>query len=142
MSEQLFKVLRKGGRSVYANSVYDLPVKNDDGSWTPGAWMPPVPHLVECVSGYHVCTANQLVRWLNDEIYLAEVRGERLDLADKIVVSEVRLVSKVEAWNEKTARLWMADVAEHVLPIYERWAPGDDRVRKCIDAVRDYADSL
>lgn len=37
--------------------------------------------------------------------------------------------------------LWLvrADIAQLVLPIYEKQFPTDDRVRDCIQAIRDYA---
>jgi len=39
---------------------------------------------------------------------------------------------------ERKLRLWMSDCAAHVLHIYERDYPADDRPRKAIKAARDY----
>ena len=44
--------------------------------------------------------------------------------------------------KDKEIRLFAADCAEMVLPIYEKEYPDDDRPRKAIQAARDYANEL
>lgn len=44
--------------------------------------------------------------------------------------------------KDKELRLFAADCAEMVLPIYEKQFPNDDRPRKAIQAARDYANGL
>ena len=44
--------------------------------------------------------------------------------------------------KDKELRLFAADCAEMVLPIYENQYPNDDRPRKAIQAARDYANGL
>ena len=44
--------------------------------------------------------------------------------------------------KDKEIRLFAADCAELVLPIYENQYPDDDRPRKAIKAARDYANGL
>ena len=44
--------------------------------------------------------------------------------------------------KDKEIRLFAADCAELVLPIYEKQYPNDDRPRKAIQAARDYANGL
>ena len=44
--------------------------------------------------------------------------------------------------KDKDIRLFAADCAELVLPIYEKQYPNDDRPRKAIQAARDYANRL
>ena len=44
--------------------------------------------------------------------------------------------------KNKEIRLFAADCAELVLPIYENQYPDDDRPRKAIKAARDYANEL
>lgn len=44
--------------------------------------------------------------------------------------------------KDKELRLFAADCAEMVLPIYEKQYPDDDRPRKSIQAARDYANGL
>lgn len=44
--------------------------------------------------------------------------------------------------KNKEIRLFAADCAELVLPIFEKEYPNDDRARKAIQAARDYANAL
>ena len=44
--------------------------------------------------------------------------------------------------KDKEIRLFAADCAELVLPIYEKQYPNDDRPKKAIQAARDYANGL
>ena len=44
--------------------------------------------------------------------------------------------------KDRELRLFAADCAEMVLPIFEKDYPNDDRPRKAIQAVRDYANGL
>ena len=133
-----YKFLREGGVGVYSDVQWSLPTKNDDGTWTPGEWMPVVEKLELCESGYHVCTLEQSPMWAHSEMYEVEVRGESLDGNDKSCHQQARLLRRVETWNERTARLFACDCAEHVLSIFERERPDDNRVRNCIRVTRRY----
>ena len=139
----LYKVLDAEGCSCNGgDSKWSLPTRNDDGTWTPGEWMPEIDGpLVECENGYHLATLEQLVRWLNARIFVAEVDGELVESIDheKWVARKVRLVSET-AWDERMARLFACDCAEHVLPIYEKDYPKDPRPRKAVETARAYAD--
>jgi hypothetical protein len=138
----LYKVLDADGRSCNGgNMQWSLPTKNNDGTWTPGEWMPEIEGpLVECRNGYHIATLEQLPYWLNARIFVAEVEGELIESSDKKkwVARKVRLVSET-AWNERTARLFACDCAEHVLYLYERKYPDDKRPRAAIETARKYA---
>ncbi len=131
-----YKVLGEGGISCNGGTgKWSLP---RDGQ--PGDWMPKIETVIPCRSGYHLCRRQDIISWLNEEIYEAEGRGKfiRHD-NNKDVFPEARLVKKVENWNEKSARLFAADCAEHVLPIFKKHYPNDDRPRKAIQAARDFA---
>ena len=133
-----YKVLGKNGKACHGGS----------GSWhlpkngKPGKWMPKIDNIEPCVRGYHLCEEGDLLEWLNDEIYEAEGRGKSIRGTSKTVFEEARLIRKLDAWTERTARLFVADCAEIALPIYERHYPNDDRPRKAIEAARKYADGL
>jgi hypothetical protein len=58
---------------------------------------------------------------------------------DKVVVRRARVTERIDAWNERTARLFAADCAERVLSLFESVYPGDDRPRAAIQAARDQA---
>lgn len=107
-----------------------------NGRWARvGEWMPAVKgDLVLRRNGYHLCRDGDLVQWLRPELYIAECRGERTDSDDKIVVREARLVRRVEVWNERTARLFACDCAEHVVHL-----TNDDRVAAAIQVARRFA---
>jgi len=128
-------------------------VLNDDGTpfhggigqWSlpegdkPGKWMPPIENLELCASGYHVINKNQLIEWIGPTIFEVEVKGKFIHDANKSVFESARLIRKIEAWNDKTARLFAADCAERVLPFYESEYPNDSRPRLAIDATRKFA---
>lgn len=139
-----YKVLKNDGSCANGGSgKWHLPKKLKDGTWKPGKWMPKIDGELEpCKNGYHICRKKDLVHWLDDAIFEVEYRGEIIEDDDKCVVREARLLCRVETWNVKTARLFAADCAEHVLPIFEKKYPEDDRPRKAIQAARDYENGL
>ena len=138
--EKLYKVLDKNGHSCHGgNMQWSLPTKNDDGTWTPGEWMPEIKgEIIPCENGYHLCREKDLTQWLRDTVWIAEVDGEIVEADDKVVCRRVRLISGT-AWNERNARLFACDCAEHVLHLYEHAYPGDDRPRLAIETARAYA---
>ena len=132
---KFYKVLGKGGGPCNGGSgKWHLP-KNGK----PGGWMPKIKDIVPCKRGYHLCRSEDLIQWLNVEIYEAEGRGKSIRDKDKDVFEQAQLIRKIESWNEKTARLFAADCAEHVLPIFEKTFPDDKRPREAIQAARDFA---
>ncbi len=139
MNTKYYKVLDKNGKSCHGgNATWSLPIKNDDGTWVPGDWMPEIEgELIPCTNGYHLCKDKQVLSWLREAIYEAEYQGECIEHVDKIVVRKVRLLRKLEGWNIRTFALFAADCAEHILHIYEERYPGDDRPRKAIEAARN-----
>jgi hypothetical protein len=132
VKEKLYKMLGPDGRSCNGGNAL----------WSPpsgkrlGKWMPRVP-VDPCRSGYHVCAAKHLFSWLGPAIWVVEVRGEVVDAGDKLVAEQARLVARTP-WDERRARLFAADCAARVLPLYELDYP-DDRPRLAIEAARKYA---
>ena len=132
-----YKILGVGG----------VPCNGGSGQWhlpkgnRPGKWMPKIKGELEpCRNGYHVCRRNDLVAWLNQEIYEAEIRGEQINHTDKVVAREARLIRKMARWDECTARLFACDCAEHVLHIFEKHNKTDSRPRNAIEVARRFAD--
>jgi hypothetical protein len=138
-----FKVLDINDRSCNGGSpdlVWSLPVQNEDGTWTPGEWMPEVQGNLElCANGYHLTDTDHLLDWLNATIYEAEPSEELIEGDDKIVCRSVRLLRKMH-WDDRVARLFACDCAERVLPIYERDYPDDKRPRHVIEVARLFAE--
>lgn len=116
------------------------PCYGGTGQWLePPEWMPEITGIIPCKRGYHLVTMEQLPCWLGPEIWEAEGAGKHIDHGDKHVFSKARLLRRLETWNERTLRLFTADCAEHVLPIYEAKYPQDDRPRKNILEARQFA---
>jgi len=137
-----FKVLDENGCSCHGGDAeWSLPTRNADGTWTPGEWMPPVKgKLVPCLNGYHVVSIEQLPMWLGERIFEAQTGEEIVHADDKSVVRTCRLIREFASWNERTARLFACDCAEHVLSLYEAKYPDDRRPRKAIETARRYAE--
>ncbi len=136
-----YKVLGKGGVACNGGSgKWHLPLPSEN---EPGEWMPKIENIIPCQRGYHLCRREDLIVWLNAEIYEAEGKGTFIRHDDnKDVFQQARLISKMDNWNERTARLFAADCAYRVLPIFEKRYPNDNRPRKAIQAARDFANGL
>jgi len=103
-----------------------------------GAWLKVTGKLVPCGNGLHVCTVRQaLDDWPGPAMWLVEVRGERVRCANKTVVSEARLISRVETWNDRTLRLFAADCAASALNLAKST---DERSWAAIACARRFAD--
>lgn len=134
-ADRLFKVLGPSGEACNGGvGVWHLP----NGS-RPGKWMPPIKGLEPCSRGYHIARGPQILQWLGPTLWEVEVRGDQTESEDKLVVEQARLVLRYDTWNDRTARLFAADCAEAVLPIFERYRPDDLRPRHSIEVTRRYA---
>jgi hypothetical protein len=128
------KFLSEGAVGPYSGFKWPTP----KGS-KPGKWVKATGPLIACSNGIHATTLDHALDWLNAECYVIELHGESVEADNKLCYREGRLVRRVEEWNEKNARLFAADCAMKVLPIYEKRHPDDDRPRKAIHAARAYA---
>ena len=133
-----YKVLNKAGESVNGgHATWPLPTKNDDGTWTPGDWMPKIKgQLIPCENGYHLCRRKDLVHWLGETIYVAEYRGKMIEDDDKIVVRSARLLRRIETWTERTARLFAVWCARSALKLV---VDPDPRSIQACDIAERYA---
>lgn len=100
--------------------------------------MPELVGLEPCRRGYHVARIDQLTDWLGPAIWLCEVAGERVEEVHKVVVGRARLLSRT-LWDDRRAWLFAADLAEHVVHLFEVAHPGDVRPRRAIERAREYA---
>lgn len=132
---QLYKFTRSDGS----------PCHGGDGMWAlprnkqPGAWRTVEGDLVPCENGLHLCRPQDLLYWLGEALWEAEHDGEIIEANNKVVVRHARLLRRVDAWNDTTARLFAVHCAASVLPIYEKRHPNDSRVRYCILTARRFA---
>jgi hypothetical protein len=72
--------------------------------------------LQPCTYGYHLARDVQLLDWLGPTIYVAEPCPDHppINAGNKWVTCRVRLVSRC-TWDDRTARLFAADMAEGAL---------------------------
>lgn len=120
----MYKVLNADGSPAHGGSgIWSLP---NDGQ--PGEWMPDIKGVEMCKRGYHACRESDLIFWLGPDIYEAE-RDEAAEYVEcdtpeesKVVCGRMRLIRRLDTWNERTARLFACDCAEGVLHIC-----GDDK---------------
>ena len=129
-----YKFLTKENTGKYSKFDFTkwLP---DEGK--PGDWIPEVEKLELCVSGYHACSANDLLEWLGwleFDLYEVELGdGIRKD-TNKIVSNKIRFIRKIETWNDKTARLfacWCVKQIWHLL--------SDERSKHAVTIAEQYA---
>lgn len=92
--------------------------------------------LLPCPSRYDAVRA-LLASYGDEPINAAQAVAAGIDLDDLVWAASA--VACKDADVARRRRLWLADCAAHVLPVYERAHPGDDRVRAAIQAARDYA---
>ena len=126
---ELFKVTNEDGASRNGGS----------DRWELNVWRQVGGDIVPCENGLHLCRRQDLTQWLGPVIWRAEHDGELIELKDKVVVRRARVVERLDTWNETAARLFAADCAEHVLPIFGKVRPDDDRPRRAIEAARAFA---
>jgi hypothetical protein len=107
-------------------------------------WTPKVEgKLSLCNNGYHGCTPDQLIHWIDEELWEVESQEEwkLLGADDNKVITRggLRLVKRFETWNKQTARLFACDCAESVLKNFEDKYPDDKRPREAIATARRFA---
>lgn len=133
---EYFKVLEHDGTCYHGGSTsWHLP-----RGARPGKWMPKIDTpLKPCFNGYHILRRQDVIYWLGPSLWAVEVRGEPVWGENKGVVAQARLIKRLVTWNDRTVRLFAADCAEMVLPLYEQQHPNDLSVRAAIEAARLHA---
>ena len=112
------------------------------GRWPlDGSWLPKLTgNLIPCQHGYHVMSDVDLTEWCGPyDLWTVDIKYKPVPHNNKTVVRTARLVDKVGSLDDRKLRLFAADCAERVLPLFEAKRPGDDRPRKAIEAARAYA---
>jgi hypothetical protein len=135
-----YKITGPKGKPLHGGSGnWALPVGN-----RPGKWMPKVENVEACNAGYHLVEAVGIVEWLprapkTGLLWEAEGRGDSDKDDTKTVFAQARLIKLVGVLDEVSMRLAAADMAERVLPIFNKVRPNDNRPALAIQAARDFA---
>jgi len=117
------------------------------GRYTLNRWCSVRGPLVPCGNGLHAAPADNLVSFISETLWRVEIGDEFLwheddALGRKLVARRMRVVEQITTWNERSARLFAADCAERVLPLFEAQCPDDTRPRQAIETARRFADGL
>ena len=137
-----YKFTGAGGST---HNGFRWPLPSADG---PGEWVEIGKRARKALTTADLCTtrvlhatdAAHLLDWLNVEMYEVEIdEGRGLIVGpDKIGFRRGRLVRRIEAWNERNARLFACDCAEDAL---QYAAPDARETLECaIYVARCYAD--
>jgi len=120
-------------RTAVQNKIWPVKV----GEWT--ARETPV----LCQSGWHGMKEKHVLSHLPSQIgaslWVVETRGAILHGDDKFCAPQMKLAYKIGTTTERNLRLFAADCAEDVLPIFWRVRPDDDRPKHAIEVARRYA---
>lgn len=94
-----YKFLALGSTGRFSEFPWPRPAGTE-----PGAWVAAAERLEDCRHGVHACTLDQLLDWLDDELWEIELDGE-IVAGDAMVVAERgRLVKQVVLWDGRTAQ--------------------------------------
>jgi hypothetical protein len=119
---------------------WSLPIKNPDGTWTPGAWTTTIEGALEpCANGYHYADPEWVAAWIEEELYEIVIDGESLASTDtpvKHVCRRARLVRRVETWDARTQRLFAVRCARDAMTHVDN---PDPRSIAAIDTAERYA---
>jgi immunity protein 5 of polymorphic toxin system len=85
---------------------------------------------------YHLCRIEELVDRIGPAIYEADCREEPVDAATGVVAPGTVLKRRPPLWNRCTTWSFACDCAEHVLALFERAFPYDDRPRRALETTR------
>lgn len=116
----------------------------DEPAWTVGETrtLPADRKIIPCEYGYHASPTlfDALVYAPGSMACVVEIDGDVTPHGDPLDKYAARTRTLVAAVDLTVAlRLYAADCAEHVLPLFEAERPNDDRPRKAIEAARAYA---
>jgi hypothetical protein len=132
MSEPLYKWLLADRRTPTQLVVYP----EDETLWTP----PATPVL--CESGWHGMLEKDVLTHLPGAgavLYEVEVRSVVVHGDDKFAAESMRFKYRIGEATERNLRLFAADCAEDVLPLFLKVRPDDDRPARAIEAARQFA---
>lgn len=101
---QALKFLRPGRVAPFAQVTWP----------EPGAWLESGSEPELCRAGVHALLPDVLATWIAEELWRVELDGGEVLAPGIVVAPRGRLVSRVEDWNDETAREFARACAAHV----------------------------
>lgn len=101
---KLYKVLAVGRKSCHGGRMV----------WEPFHWYEISGDLIPCQNGFHLCRPEDLLDWLQEEIWKGQVQRGWVYGDGKIVAEKARITWQCLGWNNRTARLFAADCVQNV----------------------------
>lgn len=123
-----YKFLALGAVGRFSEFRWPLPAGNELG-----AWVETDDQLDVCRHGIHACKADQLLDWIDDELWEIELGGELVERDAMLVAQRGRLLRRVDAWDGAAAHefadmcVWRA--RDHALSSLRRVGLTDEAER-------------
>ena len=92
------KFLSRGATGLYSGFSWPTP-----RGAAPGAWVEVAGPLVAGMNGIHACTPNEIVNWIDDELWLVELDGEITEHEGVLAARRGRLLLRVGTWDAAAA---------------------------------------
>ena len=123
MTMKYYKFLTEDNTDKYSDFDFSEYLPTDD---EPGVWLPEVEgELAMCASGYHACTTDNLLEWLEYQLWEVEYKESPEEYNDKVSGKQIRFVRRIENWNERTARLFAVWCAREALKLIDEPDPAE-----------------
>ena len=103
-----YKFLSEGAVGLFSRHAWPTPT--DDA---PGEWVRVKGEIQPCLNGIHACTPEQLVDWLDDELWEIELEDPVEGADGDLVARAGRLVRRVERWNDECARAFIGHCVDY-----------------------------
>ncbi len=94
-----YKFLALGSTGRFSDFTWPRPAGEE-----PGAWVASSEQLEDCRHGVHACTSDQLLDWIDDELWEIELDGEVVPGDAMVVAERGRLLRPVAHWDGSTAQ--------------------------------------
>jgi hypothetical protein len=99
-----FKFLERGAVGRFSGVAWPQPSADQ-----PGDWVTATDEVRQCYDGVHASRTEDLLNWLDDELWKVELDGDICVHDGMLVARRGRLLRRVDAWSEQTASAFAAD---------------------------------
>lgn len=109
-----YKFLREGAVGPFSGVAWP----------PPGEWLAAAPGGTSvCRRGVHACRPEDLPRWIGQELWAVELRGDVVETPYKLVAPEGRLVERVAGWDAAAAQRFAAACADRIRALADGGPP-------------------